>query len=176
VTNNFKALAVGVALAASLAAVSPASAVTIVKPFLGGPFTGGDLGTIAAIKLLKANTYDFTFTLLPGAGPVLTQLQASVSGPVSEPIQFTLFSGTPGSGAFVDMSTLMIGPSLTDSLTAGSYYVQVDFIAQNKELLTGGLQVSAIPEPGAWALMLIGFGGMGLALRRRSAKLASATA
>jgi hypothetical protein len=173
-TTRFKMLAAGVAIAASLAAVTPTSAAVIVKPFLGGPFTGGDLGTIAAIKLLKTNTYDFTFTLLPGSGSVLTQIQASVSGPVSEPIQFSLFSGTPGSGSFIDMSTLMIGPSLTDSLTPGSYFVQVDFIAVNKELLTGGLEVSPVPEPGAWALMLIGFGGMGLALRRRAAKPATA--
>lgn len=175
-TNKLKALAAGVALTAGLAAISPASATVIVKPFLGGPFVGGDLGTIAAIKLLKTNTYDFTFTLLPGAGPVLTQLQASVAGPISEPIQFTLYSGNPGSGAFVDMSTKMVGPSLTDSLNPGNYYVQVDFIAVNKELLTGGLQVTAVPEPATWSLMLIGFGGMGLALRRRAAKPASATA
>lgn len=175
-TTCFKALAAGVAAAVSLAAVSPASAAVIVKPFLGGPFTGGDLGTIAAIKLLKKNTYDFTFTLLPGSGSVLTQIQASVAGPISEPIQFTLYSGTPSTGTFVDMSTLMVGPSLTDTLNPGSYYIKVDFIAQNNELLTGGLDVSAVPEPGAWSLMLIGFGGLGFALRRRAAKLAAATA
>jgi hypothetical protein len=30
---------------------------------------------------------------------------------------------------------------------------------------------SAVPEPAAWALMLLGFGGMGLSLRRRSLML-----
>lgn len=29
--------------------------------------------------------------------------------------------------------------------------------------------VAAVPEPGAWALMLVGFGGIGALMRRRTA-------
>jgi hypothetical protein len=29
------------------------------------------------------------------------------------------------------------------------------------------LSITPVPEPGAWALMLLGFGGMGAMLRRR---------
>lgn len=36
----------------------------------------------------------------------------------------------------------------------------------------GGLDPAAIPEPGAWALMLVGFGGAGALLRRRRREFA----
>jgi hypothetical protein len=37
----------------------------------------------------------------------------------------------------------------------------------------GSLTASGAPEPGAWALMLAGFGGMGAALRASRRKLAA---
>lgn len=33
--------------------------------------------------------------------------------------------------------------------------------------ISGTLNVAAVPEPATWAMMLVGFGGMGLALRRK---------
>ena len=39
---------------------------------------------------------------------------------------------------------------------------------------TGSLDVSAAPEPAAWALMMVGVGGMGAALRTRRRKAAVA--
>ena len=32
---------------------------------------------------------------------------------------------------------------------------------------SGTLNIQAVPEPATWAMMLIGFGGIGMALRRR---------
>jgi hypothetical protein len=183
-TLNTKILVAGVALAASLAAVSPASAAVIVKPITGGTYTSGpytdafqvgDLGTIAAIRLLKTNTYDFTFTIAPFTVSVLTQIQASLGGP--QDIGFKIFSGTPTHPTgTVDTSPVEDGPSLTDRLGLGKYFIQVDHIAKNNELLTGGLDVNAVPEPMAWALMVVGFVGIGAALRRRQANPASINA
>jgi len=33
--------------------------------------------------------------------------------------------------------------------------------------ITGFLQLAAVPEPATWAMMLVGFGGIGMAMRRR---------
>jgi hypothetical protein len=35
-------------------------------------------------------------------------------------------------------------------------------------------QLTAVPEPAAWAMMLVGFGGVGAAMRRRSVKTLAA--
>lgn len=43
-------------------------------------------------------------------------------------------------------------------------------------LLKSVTLAAAVPEPAAWALMIIGFGGIGAALRRRRAQVAVATA
>jgi hypothetical protein len=173
-TMNGKMLTVGVALAASLAAASPASAALIVNAVIGGPFSPADpVGTIPGTIVFKSNTYDFTFAM-SAAGSVETQMQASLGVP--RLIQYSLWEGPPGSGAFIDQSALGIGPSVTQTLSPGNYYLQIDNIAQNGELVSGGLLVSGIPEPMAWTLMLVGFAGVGAALRRRTAKSAAIAA
>jgi hypothetical protein len=61
-------------------------------------------------------------------------------------------------------------------LTQGHY--QIRFAdTDNQNFLTMGVDnvsVLAVPEPGTWAMMLIGLAGIGLAVRRRSRSLASA--
>jgi hypothetical protein len=47
--------------------------------------------------------------------------------------------------------------------------------SSNAQIFATGVP-SAVPEPGTWALMLLGFGGMGLALRRRRRKTQQAFA
>lgn len=51
-------------------------------------------------------------------------------------------------------------------LTAGSY---VYSIGTERVTLNIGQPVAAVPEPATWALMLLGFGVIGAAVRRRSA-------
>ena len=89
---------------------------------------------------------------------------------------YSLYTGTPGTGTFVAQSALMeYSPTISFTPAAGDYYVEVDVISANGET-AGGTLTSVVPEPAAWAMMLVGFGGLGLALRRRAAKTASIAA
>jgi len=164
---------------AALAAVSmgfmgiePAAAVTpIVIPVLSGTLdVGNPIGTITGIKLTAGKTYDFTFST-SGELDVLTQLQAAFQSghkATAEDIQFSIYNGLPGSGTFVAQSLLTIGPSLDTILGSGAHYVQVDEIAKNLELVSGSLEVSAVPEPATWLSMIFGFGMLGAFMRNRS--------
>ena len=58
--------------------------------------------------------------------------------------------------------------------TAGEMFtsVTVNFAGDTgindlRQLRLGGLQIAAVPEPGTWAMMLLGFGAAGVAMRRR---------
>ena len=171
-----KSLFAGAAIIAALAATS-ASAVTIVVP--GGPFSlANPLATFPGTDLDKADTYDFTFTVGAPTGTLATiqiQAQAQKTGD-NEPITFDFYSGSPGSGSFLGTSSTGTNANLTFNPTVGSYYVEVlpAYIASNNEALSGTILISTVPEPAAWTMMLVGFGGLGAALRRRSAKTVAA--
>lgn len=47
------------------------------------------------------------------------------------------------------------------------YYIKFDVISVNNEV-AGGTFTTAVPEPASWAMILAGFGALGLALRRRA--------
>ena len=177
-TISVKTLFAGAALASALIAGSSASAAVIIKPFLTGPFSlNNPLGTIAAIKVLKANTYDFTFTLeAPLGNTNSTQLSAQLlaqASSIPKLIQYSLYEGTPGSGTFISQSTLDFSPTIAFTPVADDFYVELDYIAVNNEVV-GGTLTSDVPEPASGAMMLVGFGALGVALRRRSAKVAAA--
>ncbi len=161
--------------AIALAVAGSAHAALIVTSFTAppGPYNlGTPNGTVAAIKVNKTNTYDFTFTTT-GKFDVLMQMQASKVA-VFDPqlLAFTLYKGPPGSGVFVANSgPLQLGPAFNLILNAGSYYLELTpaDIVRNEELVSGALTLSAVPEPASWALMIGGFGLLGLAARRRRA-------
>jgi hypothetical protein len=57
--------------------------------------------------------------------------------------------------------------------SAGTFITQVDINTTAgsyntfKQLKLGGFSPGAVPEPATWAMMLLGFGGIGMAMRRR---------
>ncbi len=179
-TNSLKTLIAGAAVLSVLAIAAPASAVTIVTPFLSGPFSlTNPLGTIPATKLVTGNTYDFSFTLATPVGSATSvQLLAQLlkhGQSTPEMIQYSLYSGTSGSGTFITQSSSDFSPTIAFTPAAGNYYVEVNYIAVSGEV-AGGTLTSSVPEPASWAMMLVGFGALGVALRRRAAKVASVTA
>jgi len=174
-TSNTKMLVAGVTLAASLIAVGPASAALIVNPITGGSgpagaFESDDIGTISGLHVSSANIYEFSFTVAPSAMLVLSQLQASIPHH-NELVEFSLYSGAPSASPpaadLIDISTLTTGPELTDIVGPGHYFLKLDVISQNHELVSGSLDLSAVPEPATWGMMLFGVAGLGAALRRK---------
>lgn len=68
---------------------------------------------------------------------------------------FTILGGT---GRFEGASGTFNGTGVTDARTRPSL-VSIDFV--------GNVAAPAVPEPATWGLMILGFGGIGLALRRK---------
>jgi hypothetical protein len=110
-----------------------------------------------------------------GAGPIA--LDAITPGFYTSLAHGSLLSTGPvfaavsdGSDCFLpDTSTYCGGFSLSDSaggpITAGGSFRTTAFSVNYPPGVIAGM----IPEPESWALMLVGFGGLGVALRRRSA-------
>ena len=146
---------------------------TVVVPISTSPFflPGNASGVIPAGTVASgANTYDFTFTTIAKSYDAVTQMQASSeSSGAPLPVSFSLFSGAPGTGALVANSGgTPTAATLLEKLAPGNYYLQFTASSASSELITGGLTLlSSVPEPASWALMLIGVGSLGAAMRSR---------
>lgn len=62
--------------------------------------------------------------------------------------------------------SLFTGPASNPTFTLGTFNLSGGFTA-GPATLTISRAVAAVPEPGTWAMMLIGFGAIGFAVRRR---------
>ena len=62
-------------------------------------------------------------------------------------------------------------------LTGGYQYYDIisNVSAGGKNVLLKSATLSAAPEPATWALMIVGFGGIGAAVRRRRTQVAATT-
>jgi hypothetical protein len=147
-------------------------------PGMGTPSSPDECSTAASC------TYDFSFSvagLSTGdmmAVAIAAQAKSGVPA-VAQDLSFDIFSGAPGStGPTPVSSPTFLGASDDTSPTApvilvnlgdGSYYVQVapSQVATSGEEISGSLQSTVVPEPVAWTLMLLGVGGIGVAIRSR---------
>lgn len=62
---------------------------------------------------------------------------------------------------------LFTGPASNPTFNTGTFNLSGGFTAGPATLTITRAAVAAVPEPGTWAMMLIGFGAMGVSLRRR---------
>ncbi|CAM3195595.1 hypothetical protein SPAN111604_09775 [Sphingomonas antarctica] len=86
---------------------------------------------------------------------------------------FTVYHNDPSYKGFL---TLTVGQSLdsittpTVLLTGGTSYECSDYSCPNgiaRNVVSGFLSTTQVPEPASWALMLLGFGALGTGLRHR---------
>ena len=87
----------------------------------------------------------------------------------------TLYAGMIGSGMEIATSGIfdpmtMVTPTVAGrDLAPGDYYIKSDVVVPSGSMgsytVTATTQVSAAPEPGTWALMLLGLGLVGFSLR-----------
>jgi hypothetical protein len=163
----------------------PAQATTVVFDWtLAGPATTlGGFGT--------AGSGSGTFTVTTGAnGDLITAITGNIGGNAvtllapgtngSDDLLFPIGTSFTGGASVVDLDT----SGIAVSTTLGNYHIFGGGSPFSKGTLSGNdidevgpagfgvgtLAVSAVPEPSTWAMMLLGFGGIGFMAYRRKAK------
>ena len=138
---------------------------------------GGDFGNPDPTKFPPHfnDTFDFATAF---ARTATVEIRSSMSSPTAfaENVNF-IFNG-------VKLDTKLIPATETGQferrylanfrLPAGAHQILVRGSAGENGAYTGLLSLASVPEPATWALMILGFGMTGAALRRRQAKVAFA--
>ena len=168
------------AAAAALAIGSTANAAVIVTvpapPVYTPPTSGGLIGQVAAGA---TNTDTFTFTVLGTS--TLFSGQLSNTGISSGPgnLNFTniLLDGVSGLFSLVTMpgsaeTWACCTPNGNGSVLLGTGQHTLTYTVTNTSNVLGtysgnfNFAVAPVPEPATWAMMLLGFAGIGFAMRR----------
>ena len=108
-------------------------------------FTNDLAGVYALTLNTSSSGIDFTSAILTGPG-----------GPYELDEEFD-----NGVSEFWQVSSLF--------LEAGQYTLTIMGDNRSTGSLGGTITINAVPEPGSWAMMLLGFGAAGYAMRRRRA-------
>ncbi len=187
----FKGLLAAAALAALAAAPARAQVVDTITDGGGwNTFFFLSPGSTFSVGGGDPTELDFAFTLAHPDVLRITdgfqggnQFQLTING-VTEPLT-SATTGQGGGFAGDCWTCAYFNPAYGDQYThgayilpAGSYYL-VGVAVQSPQFDgAGALELGAIPEPAAWAMMLAGFFGLGMVLRRarREQRLATITA
>jgi len=129
----------------------------------------------AADSLLNA----VTISLAPGYG--FTNIEFNLQN-ASTPESVRVTAVTNLGTYFSDYPFSSNGANWVGAASAGEYFTSISWattpstagFASMKQIRLGG--VAAVPELGTWAMMLLGLGGIGWALRRKRHEVAKTTA
>ncbi len=150
---KLKTLAIAAVLASSAASTFAADQTIDLSSgyasFIGTAplLAGGD--DVLSFSNLAAGTYNFDFTLSSQYAAITS---VTVNGQLASLV-------TAGNYKFAGLSSTSSTP----------FTVEIFGTASAKSLYSGELQVTAVPEPETYALMLAGLGAVGFVARRRKA-------
>ena len=146
--------------------------------------TNNPVFVYAGARALSISNYEYEAT------PHLFQTFADVVG-ATYYVSFYATSLFGGAGAFLDVSAGGSDLALHGTLPAYTLY-SFNFVGTGSDTLSIGAANSqgyyyvdgvsveglsaGVPEPATWAMMLVGFGGLGAAIRRRRSQAALAAA
>jgi len=127
-------------------------------------------GTLAVVNIFFGATgsttnllgLNFTGTASGCSAPFNTFGQGSVSAVTG--VHDLTFGGTC-EGSYDTLSQI-VNTTIGASYTLNFSFTNVGQGGNGLRVSTGALPAGAVPEPATWAMMLLGFGGMGFALRR----------
>ena len=175
------ASALALAPAANAADVLPGNPTAVPGAFFvvsGNPFFGPVSGAYGRAGIGAGTFTDrFLFTLGDprggvGSGSITTILSGGLGNATD--LDFldvtfdngsTVFNVPIGSGNSMGQET---GGLTNVSITPGVQNIlSVTYLSRGEGSFGGNLTFNPIPEPATWAMMLMGFAGMGLVLRRR---------
>ena len=167
--KKYVTLALGALAALTATSANAAQFLTITGP--SGNFGDDEVTCVTAAPCAFTRTFTFTgASVAPfnAAGMTITSGPAN-SGMAN--IDFTSVSlngvlFTPVTTGIFEFQTLN-----TIGLLAGINTILVNGTTGGNASFAGNINLTAVPEPGTWALMLVGFGAVGYAMRRRSASL-----
>jgi hypothetical protein len=117
-------------------------------------------------------------------GITLSTVATTVNGPTDVDITAAFVTGT-GIGSSIALGPNPFNTDLIENyalagqaLAAGTYTLTVQGTRGASGSFGGNVafEAAALPEPGTWAMMLLGFGAIGWQLRRRRSSLAIAQA
>ena len=118
--------------------------------------------TLAGIYSVSASTSTTGVTFSGGTITQLLGCAVDFTGCTNGAV-YAILAGTgptPPAG-----TTLYMAPT---QLAAGNYRVTVNGTGPGNGSYTGNVTITpAVPEPGTWAMMLLGFGATGMMMRRR---------
>ncbi len=171
----------GFAIAAAFSATAASAATTIIdfNDLTAPGFTGDFSVLTTGIGGVAAAPNATPFLVVPSVN------SPSGTATYTSPYQITSFAfewGTPDSyntvsfysGTTLVSSVTGAGKSAgvyTYNFASSDYVTSVAFRSSSKAFELDNVSVTAVPEPGTWALMLAGFGMVGFAARRRVASV-----
>jgi hypothetical protein len=132
------------------------------------PNVNAGTGISQIVHVIGGTTYDFSFLYNGGGGGTTTQIAYSIGGLLSGSVStgaLNVYGGSPW-----QMFDSLFTPAATANLTlsflpngawSGGFIDDVSLSTQ----VTG-----AVPEPSTWAMMILGFAGVGFMAYRRKSK------